>query len=84
MICKLMNLQAKKLEIVQLILNTEMQDVLKKVEDVLKKGQAADWWDEISEEEKQAIEKGLAEAERGELISHENVMREVKAKYGLD
>lgn len=79
-----MNLQAKKLELVQLILNTEMQDVLKKVEDVLKKGQVADWWDEISEEEKQAIEKGLAEAERGELISHENVMREVKAKYGLD
>ena len=72
-----MNLQAKKLEIVQLILNTEMQDVLKK-------GQAADWWDDISEEEKQAIEKGLAEAERGELIPHENVMREVKAKYGLD
>lgn len=79
-----MNLQAKKLEIVQLILNTEKPDVLKKVEDVLKRKQPVDWWDEISEVEKQAIEKGLAEADRGELIPHDNVMKEVKAKYRMD
>jgi len=79
----IMNLQAKKLEIVQLILNTKKPSVLKKVEDVLKKEKLTNWWDEISEAERHAIEQGLAEAERGELISHEQVMKEVKAKYNL-
>lgn len=79
-----MNLQAKKLEIVQLILNTEKPALLKVIEDILKGGQHADWWDEIGEDEKCAIEQGLAEADRGELIPHENVMREIKAKYNLD
>lgn len=78
-----MNLQAKKLEIVQLILNTEKPAILKKVEEVLKNEKVTDWWDEISDEEQHAIEKGLEEADRGELIPHEEVMKEVKAKYKL-
>ncbi len=79
----IMNLQAKKLEIVQLILNTKKPSVLKMVENVLKKEKSTDWWEEISEDEKKAIEKGLAEADRGELIPHEEVMKAVKAKYNL-
>ena len=79
-----MNLQSKKLELVQLILNTEKPSILTKVEAILKKEKASDWWDEISPEEKKAIEKGLAEADRGGLIPHEEVMKEVRAKYHLD
>jgi len=76
-----MNLQSKKLELVQLILNTEKPSILAKVEAILKKEKNSDWWDEISPEEKKAIEKGLSEADKGELIPHEEVMREVRAKY---
>jgi predicted transcriptional regulator len=79
-----MNLQAKKLEIVQLIINTEKPALLKVVEDILKRGQHVDWWDKIGEDEKRAIEQGLAEADRGELIPHETVMQELKAKYNLN
>jgi uncharacterized protein YehS (DUF1456 family) len=78
----IMNLQAKKLELVQLILNTSKPLTLKKVEEVLKK-QEPDWWDETSEAERQSINKGLAEADRGELVPHEEVMKEIKAKYHL-
>lgn len=78
---RIMNLQAKKLELVQLIISTEKPSILQKVEDVFKK--KTDWWDEISEEERQSIEKGLAEADRGELIPHEQVMKELKARYKL-
>lgn len=80
----IMNLQAKKLELVQMILNTEKPTVLAKVEAVFKKEKGADWWDEIGEAERNAIEEGLAEADRGELIPHEEVMKEVRAKYKLD
>jgi len=76
-----MNLQAKKLELVQLIINTEKPSILQKVEDVFKN--KADWWDKISEDERKSIEKGLAEADRGELIPHEQVMQELKARYKL-
>ena len=43
-----------------------------------------DWWGEISEEERQAIKRGLTEADQGELILHEEVMKQVKEKYGLN
>lgn len=80
----IMNLKAKKLELVQMILNTEKPTVLAKVEAVFKNEKGADWWDEISEAERNAIEEGLAEADRGELIPHKEVMKEVREKYKLD
>jgi len=40
-----------------------------------------DFWDKLSEAEKQAIEEGISEADRGELFSHEEVMAEIKSKF---
>ena len=80
----IMNLQAKKLELVQLILNTQKPAVLAKVEAIFKKEKGADWWNEISEAERNAIEEGLAEADRGALLPHAEVLKEVRAKYKLD
>ena len=37
-----------------------------------------DWWNEISIEEKQEIEEGLAQADNGELVSHKTVMEKYK------
>ncbi|MCF8357089.1 MAG: hypothetical protein K9H48_21820 [Melioribacteraceae bacterium] len=37
-----------------------------------------DWWNTISEEEREGIEQGLAEAERGEVSPHEEVMAKYK------
>jgi predicted transcriptional regulator len=79
-----MNLQAKKLELVQLILNTDKPSVLAKVEAVFKKEKVADWWDEIGEAEKEEIEYGIDEADSGLLIPHDKVMKEVRTKYKLD
>lgn len=79
-----MNLRAKKLKRVQLILNTDKPSLLAKVEAVFKKEKDTDWWNEISEAERTAIEESLDEADRGKLIPHEEVMKEVRAKYNLD
>jgi thiamine pyrophosphate-dependent acetolactate synthase large subunit-like protein len=75
-----MNIQAKKLELVQLILNTEKPSILEKVESLLRKETTSDWWDEISDEERAAIQEGLYQLDRGEGIPHEKVMEEIKAK----
>lgn len=53
------------------------------MEEILKKEQESDWWDEISNAERQSVEKGIAEADEGKLIPHEKVMKEAKAKYKL-
>lgn len=37
-----------------------------------------DWWDEIGEQQKQAIEKSLAEMKDGKLTSHDDVMKKYK------
>ncbi|MBW6499214.1 MAG: hypothetical protein K0B09_12545 [Bacteroidales bacterium] len=76
-----MNLQAKKLELVQMILDTKEFFKLLRVEEVLKGQPDSDWWDEISEEERQLIERGLSEAEKGEITSNDLVLQEIKAKY---
>jgi len=78
-----MNIQARKLKLVRMIINTDKSSILKKIEDVFRKEKDVDWWDEITEAERQSIEKGLAEADCGKLIPHEEVMKEVKAKYNL-
>ncbi len=44
----------------------------------LKKKREADWWDEISEEEKLEIEEGLAQANRGEVTSHKEAIARYK------
>jgi predicted transcriptional regulator len=43
-----------------------------------KTAKQTDWWDTISEEERAEINQGLAEADRGELKSHEEVMAKYK------
>ena len=79
-----MNIQSKKSELVQLILNTERPAILERVEKILKKGKPDDWWNQISEAERKAIENGISEADRGELIPYAEVMQQMKSKYKLD
>jgi predicted transcriptional regulator len=81
---EVMNLQEKKLELVQLILHTEKPAILRKVEAVLRKEKDVDWWDEISDDERDAIEQGIKEAEAGELKSHAEVLKERRERYNLD
>jgi len=72
-------------------LKTEIHNLVEKADDIqllqaikilLSKGADSDWWKELSNDEKQAIEKGLKESEAGELIPHNVVMEEIKQKYG--
>ena len=78
-----MNVQAKKLELVQLILNTDRPSLLDKISQLLKQEKEADWWDEIPESVQESIEISMKEADRGKTIPHSEVMKEARVKYGL-
>ena len=38
----------------------------------------ADWWDTLSDEERSEIEQGIIEADRGEIITHQQAMDKYK------
>lgn len=71
-----MDIQAEKLSLIKWLTEVTEPSVIKRFI-ALKNNEASDWWDEIDEDERTEIEAGLKQADRGEIISHEEVM----AKY---
>ena len=71
-----MDIQAEKLRLIEWLAGLNDTKVLSEFI-TLKKAKEADWWDEISTEERLEIEEGLAQADKGEFVPHKEVM----AKY---
>jgi len=77
-----MDIQAEKLSLIQWLAGLNDPKVLKEFI-TLKKSNEIDWWDEITEEERLAINEGIIQLDRGEGIPHDQVMKEVRQKYNL-
>ena len=71
-----MDIQIEKLNLIRWLTEVEEPSVISQFI-ALKNRQQPDWWHEISDDEKSEIEEGLAQADRGDVLSHEEVM----AKY---
>jgi len=71
-----MNIEATKLELMQLLLQTQKESLLAKIKQIFEED-TTDWWDELSEEEIQSIKKGIEDADNGKLIEHEEVMKRI-------
>lgn len=69
-----MNLEARKYQFIQELVKVEDVSILEKLELVLKANQN-DWFDELSSSEQAEIQIGLEQADKGELTSHEDVMK---------
>lgn len=59
----------QKLELIQWLSTIEDSAIIQKIMDLRKK-ESTDWWNSISENEKQSIELGLEDAESGKLKEH--------------
>ena len=70
------NLQNKKIELIQWLSTLDDQSLIDKLMKLRKK-EKTDWWNEISTDEQKSIEKGIQDADNGKLTSHSNV----KKKY---
>ena len=71
-----MNIQNTKIELIQWLTTLEDKSLIQKIMD-LRKSESKDWWNEISEEEKNSIELGVSDAEKGNL----RPLSEVKKIY---
>jgi len=68
------NLQNKKIELIQWLPTLDDQSLIDKLMKLRKK-EKTDWWNEISTDEQKSIEKGIQDADNGKLTSHSNVKK---------
>jgi len=73
-----MDIQLEKLELIKLLAETENPSVIKAVKKIFQK-EKKDFWEELSDEQKQAIEEGLDDFRNGRVVSYE----EMKKEFGL-
>jgi hypothetical protein len=69
-----MDLQAAKLELVKLILNIENQSVIDELLNSLKTKEN-DWWEDLTENEKELIQLGIDQLDAGNRISLDDFIR---------
>jgi len=73
------NIQNTKIELIQWLASLEDKSLIEKVLN-LRNTQTKDWWNEISDTEKESIKKGISDAEKGKLNAHTEV-RKVYEKW---
>ncbi len=73
-----MGLEAVKLELIEWLTNLNDELTIEYLK-VVKDSSDHDWWNDLTEEQKAAINRGLQDIDAGRVTPH----NEVKAKYGL-
>jgi len=71
-----MNIQAEKLKLIEWLAGLTDATLIERIK-FLKENPSVqiDWWEDISETEKQAIDAGLADAENGNLTDHQKARK---------
>lgn len=69
------SLEKKKLEIIKWVTNLTDDTAIEKLRMLRQHPKKNDWWNEISEEEKNAIDKGLADIKAGRVKPHKEAKK---------
>jgi len=74
-----MNIQYEKQNLIEWITSLEDEKEIEIIKDFKESYfSKKDWWNEISEEEKNSIDRGLKDAEEGRVISYEQFKNKYK------
>ena len=63
------DIQNTKIELIQWLTTLDDKSLIQKILD-LRTNQTKDWWNTVSESEKESIEQGIIDADNGRVISH--------------
>lgn len=69
-----MNLQAEKIELVKLILDTEDKNLIGEIKNLFK-SRDKDFWETLPEQVKAGIRKGQEQFRNGDFVSYEEVKK---------
>ncbi|HZE83488.1 MAG TPA: hypothetical protein VE035_04225 [Puia sp.] len=70
-------------ELHKLINNCNNESTLEEAKEVLQETKERDWWDDLTEEDQSRVLESEAQYERGEFITHDDLMRQYGPKKNL-
>ena len=70
-----MDIQAEKLELVRMILDTENPSILSSIKRIFASSKKVDFWDSLPQSQKKEILKGIEEVENGETVDYEDFIK---------
>ena len=73
-----MNIQAEKIEIMKLILETDNLSILESVKKIFDKSAITDFWETLPQEQKEDILQGIKDIENGEILDYEDFMKKYR------
>ncbi len=74
-----MNIETRKINLINWISTIQEEDILNKVENIQK--EASDWWDTISKEDKAAIKEGISQLDKGDQLSRSKDRSNIKERF---
>lgn len=69
-----MDIQAEKLELMKLLLNTNDPSILESIKNILKKNKNSDFWNELSSDQQREINNADVEISQGQTSNYETFM----------
>lgn len=72
-----MDIQLKKLELIKKIAETEDLAIIQSIQKIFTK-KKKDWWDDLTDVQKEEIEEGERQIERGEFVLYEDMMKKYR------
>lgn len=69
-----MNIQAEKLELIKRLVNTTDPKIIQSIKQIFKKEKTADFWDDLTADQKREIQKASSEIEQGKTTDYETFM----------
>jgi len=76
-----MNLEARKINLINWISSIQEEEVLSKMEKIQQ--ERNDWWDSISQDDKEAIAEGLEQLDSGKSIPRSQARNRIKKRYNF-
>jgi protein-arginine kinase len=73
-----MNIHAEKIEIMKMILDTDNPIILESVKNIFKNSMTIDFWDTLSQEQKDDILQGIKDIENGEIVDYEDFIKQYR------
>lgn len=70
-----MNIQTEKIRLAKLILDTENPKIIEAVIKIFKKEITADFWDDLSLEQRAEIDKASEEIKKGDFIDYDDFIQ---------
>lgn len=69
-----MDIQAEKIELIKLLWNTNNPSILESIKNILAKEKQSDFWNDLSEEQKNEIDQADLEIKNGETFDFNEFM----------